>query len=118
GRVAQSGCTARQAMSEKAPGTPWKAITLSGAAAGAVLLASAITCKPSCSRIRHHPGQRQDLGREGSGGRRRGGRKTASSRCQQGPRPLEVGGSIDTQRESVNAGHVDAQTRLQGAQLL
>src|SRR3546814_3211078 len=71
-------------MSEKAPGTPWKAITLS-AAAGAFLLASDITCKLSPSRVRRRPGQRQDLGCEASVGQRRRGRESALSGCQQSP---------------------------------
>src|SRR3546814_10697403 len=77
-RVVISGRAARQAMSEKAPGTPWKAITLS-AAAGAFLLASDITCKLSPSRVRRRPGQRQDLGCEASVGQRRRGRESALS---------------------------------------
>src|SRR3546814_3101520 len=76
-------------MSEKAPGTPWKAITLS-AAAGAFLLASDITCKLSPSRVRRRPGQRQDLGCEASVGQRRRGRESALSGCQQSPCPLQV----------------------------
>src|SRR3546814_10193111 len=99
-------------MSEKAPGTPWKAITLS-AAAGAFLLASDITCKLSPSRVRRRPGQRQDLGCEASVGQRRRGRESALSGCQQSPCPLQVGGSIDTQREGVNAGHIDPHAGLQ-----
>src|SRR3546814_17357237 len=104
-------------MSEKAPGTPWKAITLS-AAAGAFLLASDITCKLSPSRVRRRPGQRQDLGCEASVGQRRRGRESALSGCQQSPCPLQVGGSIDTQREGVNAGHIDPHAGLQSAALL
>src|SRR3546814_12424684 len=104
-------------MSEKAPGTPWKAITLS-AAAGAFLLASDITCKLSPSRVRRRPGQRQDLGCEASVGQRRRGRESALSGCQQSPCPLQVGGSIDTQREGVNAGHIDPHAGLQSAELL
>src|SRR3546814_11835236 len=93
-------------------------MTLSGAAAsGAVLRTSDITSKPSLSRVRHCPGERQDLGCEASGGRRQGGRKLPSSRRQQGARPLPVGGSIDTEGEGVNAGHVNAQDGLQGAEL-
>src|SRR3546814_4371463 len=90
GRVVISGRAARQAMSEKAPGTPWKAITLS-AAAGAFLLASDITCKLSPSRVRRRPGQRQDLGCEASVGQRRRGRESALSGCQQSPCPLQIG---------------------------
>src|SRR3546814_17549496 len=71
------------------------------------LRTSDITSKPSLSRVRHCPGERQDLGCEASGGRRQGGRKLPSSRRQQGARPLQVGGSIDTEGEGVNAGHVE-----------